>query len=98
MPPDRGGIPRTPPPYGPLLCDASGRLLREATGCPLPVAAESDGEERLLLEMLLRQSRVRLRVSWRRSDDAARPLVPSLALRDIARFARVEADDVFREA
>ncbi len=82
----------------PFLCDASRKLLREATGRPLPIASESDGEERLLLEMLLRQSRERLRVSWRRADDAARPLVPSLAIGDIARFAKLEPDDVFREA
>jgi RecB family exonuclease len=84
----------------PFLSDSSRLLLREATGRPLPIATESDGEERLLLAMLLGQAREQLRVSWRRADDAARPLVPSLALREIARFAKLgaEAETVLREA
>lgn len=84
----------------PFLADSSRLLLRQATGQPLPIASESDGEERLLLAMLLGQVRGQLRVSWRRADDAARPLVPSLALGEIARFAHLgtDATDVEREA
>jgi RecB family exonuclease len=84
----------------PFLADGSRRLLREATGRPLPIASESDGEERLLLSMLLGAAAERVRVSWRRADDAARPLVPSLALREIARFAGIgtDSDAASREA
>jgi RecB family exonuclease len=71
----------------PFLSDGSRARLREATGRPLPIAAESAGEERLLLAMLLRSARARVLVSWRRADEAARPQVPSLALGAIARFA-----------
>jgi hypothetical protein len=72
----------------PFLPDASRIRLRDATSRPLPIAAESDGEERLLLAMLLGSARERIHVSWRRADDEARPLVPSLALREIAQWAR----------
>ena len=78
----------------PFLTDSARLLLRKATERPLPVAAESDGEERLLLSMLLGQAREQVRVSWLRADESARPLVPSLALRDIARFARLGPDAV----
>jgi RecB family exonuclease len=76
----------------PFLSDVSRGLLREATGRPLPIAAERQSEEHLLLAMLLRQARQRLLVSWQRADEAARPIVPSLALRDIARFTRLGSD------
>jgi RecB family exonuclease len=84
----------------PFLRDASRLRLREALGRALPISAESSGEERLLLAMILGATRDQLRVSWRRSDDSARPIVASLALSDIARFARVGSDamDVEREA
>jgi len=84
----------------PFLADSSRRRLREATGRPLPIAAESGGEERLLLAMILGATRDQLRVSWRRSDESARPIVASLALCDIARFAGLGSDvtDVEREA
>jgi RecB family exonuclease len=84
----------------PFLADGSRRRLREVTGLPLPIASESDGEERLLLAVILGQARDRLRVSWRRADENARPLVPSLALGDVARFVGLEpdADAVVREA
>jgi RecB family exonuclease len=84
----------------PFLADNSRRRLREATGRPLPIAAESAGEERLLLAMILGSTRDQLRVSWRRSDESARPIVASLALDDIARFAGLGSDamDVEREA
>ena len=82
----------------PFLSDASRSLLREATGRPLPIASESQGEEHLLLAMLLRQARLQIRVSWQRADAAAKPLVPSLALRDIARFARLGSDAADVEA
>ena len=68
----------------PFLSDGSRRRLREATGKPLPLASESEGEERLLLAMLLGQARSTIQVSWQRADETARPLVPSLALREIA--------------
>lgn len=76
----------------PFLADSSRRRLREATGRPLPIAAESAGEERLLLAMILGATRDQLRVSWRRSDESARPIVASLALGDIARFAGLTSD------
>ena len=82
----------------PFLSDASRALLREVTGQPLPIASESQGEEHLLLAMLLRQARSHIRVSWQRADAAAKPLVPSLALRDIARFARLGSDAADVEA
>ncbi len=84
----------------PFLSDASRRLLREATGRPLPIAGERDGEERLLLAMLLGATRDRINVSWRRADESARPLVPSLSLREIARFANLGPDtmDIEHEA
>jgi RecB family exonuclease len=75
----------------PFLKDASRRLLREATGRPIPIASERDGEERLLLAMLLGQAQGSIHVSWRRADEAARPLVPSLALHEIAPDALVRA-------
>lgn len=75
----------------PFLPDASRRLLHEATGLPLPIASRSSEEEHLLLSMLLGSARLRIGVSWQRSDEAARPLVASLALRDVVRFAESEA-------
>lgn len=74
----------------PFLSDDSLARLREATGRPLPLARERDGEERLVLAMLLASASGRIQVSWRRADDEAKPLVPSLALRDVARFANVD--------
>ncbi len=82
----------------PFLSDASRSRLREATGQPLPIAAESHAEEHLLLAMVLRQARTQLRVSWQRADESAKPLVPSLALRDVAQFARLGADAMDVEA
>jgi RecB family exonuclease len=84
----------------PFLSDASRLRLRETLGRALPISAESSGEERLLVAMVLGATRDRLRVSWRRSDDSARPIVASLALGDIARFANVGSDamDVERAA
>jgi len=84
----------------PFLSDAARTRLRELTGRPLPVASERDGEERLLLAMLLGSTRDRLRVSWRRADDSARPVVPSLALREVCRFAGAgsDVDDAERAA
>ncbi len=76
----------------PFLSDASRAHLREATGRPLPIASESDGEERLLLAMLLASARDQLRVSWRRADESGRPLVPSSALPAIARFTGIGSD------
>jgi RecB family exonuclease len=86
-----GGVFPRIAPEDPFLCDASLRRLRESTGRPLPIAAESDGEERLLLAMLLRQSRASIQVSWQRADETARPLVRSLALREIPPKALDEA-------
>ncbi len=84
----------------PFLGDSSRRRLRAATGRPLPIAAESAGEERLLLAMILGATRDQIRVSWRRSDESARPIVASLALDDIARFSGLGSDamSVEREA
>ena len=82
----------------PFLSDASRSLLREATCQPLPIASESHSEEHLLLAMVLRQARAQVQVSWQRADAAAKPLVPSLALRDIARFARLGSDATDVEA
>jgi hypothetical protein len=86
-----GIFPRVPR-ETPFLSDVSRRLLRETTGRPLPIASESDGEERLLLAMVLGSARSHLRVSWRRADESARPLVPSLALGEIARWAHLGTD------
>jgi len=86
-----GVFPRVSHP-DPFLSDASRLRLREATGRPLPVAAESDGEERLLLTMLMGATRDRLNVSWRRADESARPVVASLALGAVARFAGLGED------
>lgn len=86
-----GVFPRVPR-EDPFLPDASRLRLRGATGRPLPVAAESGGEERLLLSMTLGSASRRLRVSWLRSDEEARPKVPSLALRDVAAFAGLPSD------
>ena len=82
----------------PFLANRSRAHLRAVTGRPLPIAAESDGEERLLLASLLRSASETVQVSWRRADEAARPLVPSLALREIARFAGRRPDAIEREA
>jgi hypothetical protein len=84
----------------PFLSDHSRVRLRELTGRPLPIAAERDGEEHLLLAMLLRAAADHVNVSWRRADESARPFVPSLALRELARFAGVgsEAADAERAA
>jgi RecB family exonuclease len=84
----------------PFLADDSRVRLRELTGRPLPIAGERDGEEHLLLAMLLRSTRDHVNVSWRRADESARPLVPSLALRELARFAGFgsEAADAERAA
>jgi RecB family exonuclease len=84
----------------PFLSDDARARLREATGRPLPLARESDAEERLLLAMMLGAARERIHVSWLRADDAARPLVPSTALATIARFAVAgpDAADAEREA
>jgi len=71
----------------PFLSDELRRRLRAETGRPLPVPLESDGEERLLLAMTLGGARRSIDVSWRRADDHGRPVVPSLALRDIRRAA-----------
>jgi ATP-dependent helicase/nuclease subunit B len=76
----------------PFLADGSRARLRAATGRPLPIASERDGEERLLLAMLLRAARDRIAVSWRRADETGRPVVPSLALRELAQFARLGSD------
>ena len=76
----------------PFLSDSSRARLRELTGRPLPIAGERDGEERLLLAMLLRATRDQINASWRRADESARPFVPSLALRELARFAGVGSD------
>ena len=84
----------------PFLSDASRAHLRELTGRPLPIASERDGEEHLLLAMLLGATRDRINVSWRRADESARPVVASLALRDVARFSNLDGDaaDVERDA
>jgi hypothetical protein len=42
--------------------------------------------------MLLRAARDRIAVSWRRADETGRPVVPSLALRELAQFARLGSD------
>jgi RecB family exonuclease len=83
-----------------FLGEGSRLRLREATGRPLPIASEAGGEEHLLLATILGAARDRLRVSWRRADESARPLVPSLALREIVRFAKpgADADAVLHEA
>ncbi len=74
-----GVFPRIAP-EDPFLSDAARIRLREATGRPLPIASESDGEERLLLAMVLGSARKRIHVSWQRADEAGRPSTPSLAL------------------
>jgi RecB family exonuclease len=76
----------------PFLADYSRLRLREATGRPLPISAERGGEERLLLAMTMGATRDQLCVSWRRSDESARPIAASLALSDVARFAGLGSD------
>jgi hypothetical protein len=84
----------------PLLPDAARGRLAAATGRPLRLAAARDGEEHLILSMVLGCARERLAVSWRRADEAGRPVVPSLSLRDIARATAMGggAGDVERAA
>jgi RecB family exonuclease len=84
----------------PFLSDDARARLREVTGRPLPLARESDAEERLLLAMMLGSARERVCVSWLRADDSARPLVPSTALAAIAQFSGAGADaaDIERTA
>jgi PD-(D/E)XK nuclease superfamily protein len=69
----------------PFLPDEVRRRLRDETGRPVPIRLDNDGEERLLLAMTLGSARRALDVSWRRADDHGRPVVPSLAVRAIAR-------------
>jgi hypothetical protein len=76
----------------PFLPDAARGPLAAATGRPVPLAAEGDGEEHLLLAMLMGSASRQLWVSWRRADEAGRPVVPSLALRDVARATGVGSD------
>jgi RecB family exonuclease len=71
----------------PFLPDETRRRLRAETGRPVPVHLDNDGEERLLLAMTLGSARHSIDVSWRRADDHGRPVVPSLALREIRRAA-----------
>jgi ATP-dependent helicase/nuclease subunit B len=70
----------------PFLPDAARAKLVTATGRFLPLASHRDREEHLILGMVLRAARDRLAISWRRADESGRPVVPSLALRDIARL------------
>ncbi len=72
----------------PVLGDAARRKLRDATGRPIPLAAERLDEERLLLLLLAGSSRASLDVSWQRAAEAGRVRSPSLALRELARIAR----------
>jgi len=71
----------------PFLADEVRRRVRAETGRPLPVHLDNDGEERLLLAMTLGAARSSIDVSWRRADDHGRPVVRSLALREIERAA-----------
>jgi hypothetical protein len=71
----------------PFLSDEVRRRLRTDTGRPIPVNLDNDGEERLLLTMTLGSAKRSIDVSWRRADDHGRPVVPSLALREIQRAA-----------
>ena len=84
----------------PFLPDAARARLIEATGRPLPLASRRDAEEHLILGMMLGAARDRIAISWRRADEAGRPVVPSLALRDIAHAtgARISAADVAKAA
>ena len=69
----------------PFLSDETRRRIRAETGRPIPVNLDNDGEERLLLGLTLGAARRSIDVSWRRADDHGRPVVPSLALREIRR-------------
>lgn len=71
----------------PFLSDELRRRLRAETGRPVPIRLDNDGEERLLLAMTLGSARRSIDVSWRRADDHGRPVVKSLALREISRDA-----------
>ncbi|HZN53797.1 MAG TPA: PD-(D/E)XK nuclease family protein [Candidatus Polarisedimenticolaceae bacterium] len=82
-----GLFPRSPR-EDPFLRDAARRRLREASGQPLPLAAETESEERLLLTMLLGAARDEVALSWRSADDAGRPLLPARALRPAEGAAR----------
>ena len=79
-----GSFPRAPR-ADPILPDPTRLRLREATGKPLPVKAEADEEERLLLSLLLGAAGESLRVSWQRADEKGREKAPSLALREVSR-------------
>ena len=75
----------------PFLPDDARRRLRAASGRPVPVRLDNDGEERLLLAMTLGAAKRSIDVSWRRADDHGRPVVRSLAVRDIERAAGAPA-------
>jgi hypothetical protein len=83
----------------PFLPDRARRRLREATGRPLPLKAEGEEEERLLLPLILGSAREGIEISWQRSDEAGRPRNPSLALREVARLllGRPDAAELARE-
>lgn len=69
----------------PFLPDALRAALRDGRGRPLPVKAEGDREERLLLALTLGGARASLALSWTRADDDGKARVASPALREIAR-------------
>ena len=71
----------------PFFRDVPRQRLSAAAARKLPLAAARPEEERVLLSMAIGSVRDRLAVSWRRADETGRPVVPSLALRDIARAA-----------
>ena len=70
----------------PFLSDDSRRHLAKKTGRPVPIPTDTEGEERLLLLGALGSGREQVLLSWRRADESGRPVVPSLALRDLGRI------------
>jgi ATP-dependent helicase/nuclease subunit B len=86
-----GLFPRAPR-ADPFLGDAVRRALRERTGRPIRVEAETGDEEHLLLALLAGGAAERLHVSWQRADESGRAKVASLALRELARVALGRAD------
>lgn len=76
----------------PFLDDATRGRIREATGRPLGVKREGEGEERQILVAALGAAKAGLTVSWQRADAGGRARAASLALREVERLVRGRPD------